>query len=135
MHIFPEYPHTSGSHVSQRRINKQKDAVIHVLQTRQAVILGAFQQLAKRRSKPPKIELHIADAVEKVRHAKVMHDSDDLHGESDDYRIWIPAAKMNDTYLFGVMLHEALHYLATFDGKDICAKDEHYVMALLGDDC
>lgn len=135
MKIFPVYPNTSGSHVSQRRINKQKEGVIRVLQTRRADILAAFQQLAKRRSKPPRIELHIDTAVEKVRRAKVTYDSEDLHGESDDYRIWIPAAKMNDTYLFGVMLHEALHYIATFDGKDICAKDEHYVMALLGDDC
>ena len=42
---------------------------------------------------------------------------------------------MNDTYLLGTMLHESLHYICTFNGKDICSKDEHYVMSLLGDDC
>ena len=135
MNIFPTYPKTSGSHVSQRRINKQKNAVIHILETKQAQIMAAFKKLAKRYSKTPKIELHIEQAIEKVRNAHVIYDSEDLHGESDDYRMWIPAAKMNDTYLMGTMLHEALHYIATFDGQDICEKDEHYVMALLGDDC
>lgn len=135
MNIFPKYPNTSGSHVSQRRINKQKDAVIHILKTKQTQIMLAFDKLAKRHSKTPKIELHIEQAVNKVRNARVTYDSEDLHGESDDYRMWIPAAKMNDTYLMGTMLHEALHYIATFDGQDICEKDEHYVMALLGDDC
>lgn len=135
MSIFPDYPNTSGSHVSQTRINKQKDTVIRILQTKQTQILSAFKQLAKRYSKTPKIELHIDMAIEKVRNARVTFDSDDLHGESDDYRMWIPAAKCNDTYLMGTMLHEALHYVCTFDGNDICSKDEHYVMRLLGDDC
>ena len=135
MSIFPEYPNTSGSHVSQRRINKQKEAVIRIIQTKQPQILAAFKQLAKRYSKTPKIELHIEQAVEKVRNARVTLDSDELHGESDDYRMWIPAAKCNDTYLLGTMLHEALHYICTFDGNDICSENEHYVMRLLGDDC
>lgn len=135
MNIFPIYPNTSGSHVSQRRINKQKDNVIHILQTKKTQILSAFKQLAKRYSKPPKIELHIQKAIEKVKNARVTYESDDLHGESDDYRMWIPSGKMNDTYLMGTMLHEALHYICTFDGKDISAQNEHYVMRLLGDDC
>ena len=135
MNIFPTYPNTSGSYVSQRRINKQKEAVIKILQTKQPQILAAFKQLAKRYSKQPKIELHIDTAIEKVANARVTYDSDDLHGESDDYRMWIPAAKCNDTYLMGTMLHEALHYICTFDGNDICEKDEHYVMKILGDDC
>jgi|TARA_B110000967_G_C18891897_1_gene567961 thymidylate synthase ThyX len=135
MQVFPKYPKTSGSHISQRRINKQKEAVINVLQTKQPQILAAFKQLAKRHSKQPKIELHIEQAIDKVNNACVTYDSDDLHGESDDYRMWIPAAKCNDTYLLGTMLHEALHYICTFDGNDICSKDEHYVMRLLGDDC
>jgi hypothetical protein len=135
MSVFPNYPPTSGSFISQRRINKQKESVINILQTKQSQILAAFKQLAKRHSKQPKIEMHFDQAIEKVRTAKVTYDSDDLHGESDDYRMWIPSAKCNDTYLMGTMLHEALHYIATFDGKDICEKDEHYVMRLLGDDC
>lgn len=135
MNVFPKYPPTSGSHVSQRRINKQKEVVVHILRTKQPQIRKAFEQLAKRYSKPPKIELHIEQAIEKVYAARVTYDSEDLHGESYDYRMWIPAAKMNDTYLMGTMLHEALHYICTFNGKDICSENEHYVMRLLGDDC
>jgi len=93
MNIFPTYPNTSGSHVSQRRINKQKDVVIHILKTKQTQIMLAFEKLAKRYSKTPKIELNIEQAIEKVRNARVIYDSEDLHGESDDYRMWIPAAK------------------------------------------
>jgi hypothetical protein len=135
MSVFPSYPNTSGSFISQRRINKQKEAVIAILKTKQPQILAAFKQLAKRYSKQPKIEMHFDQAIEKVRNARVTSDSDELHGESDDYRMWIPAAKCNDTYLLGTMLHEALHYICTFDGNDICEKDEHYTMRLLGDDC
>lgn len=135
MRIFPEYPDTSGSHVSQRRINKLKEPVVQILRQRADTIRKAFEKLATRYDKQPVLKLHIDDAIAKVRNARVTEESDSLHGESDGYRMWIPAAKMNDTYLLGVMLHEALHYVATFDGKDICAKDEHYVMRLLGDDC
>ena len=81
------------------------------------------------------IEFNIDQAIEKVKNARVIYSSNNLHGESDNYRIWIPSAKMNDTYLLGTMLHESLHYICTFNGKDICSKDEHYVMNYLGDDC
>lgn len=135
MIIFPTYPKTSGSYVSQRRINKLKPIVIDILKTKQSQILSAFRKLASRYSKMPKIELHIEEAIEKVKNARVTAGSEDMHGESDDYRIWIPRNKTNDTVLLGTLLHEALHYICTFNGKDICAKDEHYVMALLGDDC
>lgn len=90
MNIFPTYPNTSGSHVSQRRINKQKDVVIHILKTKQTQIMLAFKKLAKRYSKTPKIKLNIEQAIEKVRNARVIYDSEDLHGESE---MWIPAAK------------------------------------------
>lgn len=135
MSIFPEYPETSGSFVSQRRINKLKPVVIQILENKQQHILNAFKKLATRYSKPPKIVLHIEDAIDKVKNARVTSESDSMHGESDDYRIWIPKNKTNDTVLMGTLLHEALHYICTFNGQDICEKDEHYVMALLGDDC
>ena len=133
--IFPTYPDTSGSRVSQRRINKQKYLVIQTLERKEHDIRKAFKQLARRYSKLPKIELHLHRAIEKVRNARVTHESKDLHGESDDTRIWIPSNKINDVRLMGILLHESLHYICTFDGKDICSKDEHYVMRLLGDDC
>ena len=138
MNIFPIYPDTSGSFVSQRRINKQKELVIKILKEKQPQILMAFKQLAKKYTNAPKIKLHIDEAIEKVKNTKVIKvtaNSDDYHGASDNYRMWIPAAKMNDKYLQGTMLHEALHYICTFNNHDICCKDEHFVMALLGDDC
>ena len=30
---------------------------------------------------------------------------------------------------------KVLHYFAYINGKEICEKDEHYVMRMLGDDC
>tara|TARA_B110000008_G_C16952550_1_gene556880 strand:+ start:1185 stop:1592 length:408 start_codon:yes stop_codon:yes gene_type:complete len=135
MNIFPTYPNTSGSYVSQRRINKLKPKVIEILENKQAIILKAFQQLSARYSRPPVIQLHVEEAIQKVMNARVTGESGEMHGESDDYRIWIPKNKANDTLLFGTLLHESLHYICTFNGKDICSKDEHYVMRLLGDDC
>ena len=51
------------------------------------------------------------------------------------YKIWISSNKLSDDELVGTILHESLHYLVTFNGNDICEKDEHQVMAKLGDDC
>ena len=62
--IFPEYPKTSGSYVSQRRINKCKPQVIEILRTKQTQILKAFKKLATRYSRKPRIELHIDEAIE-----------------------------------------------------------------------
>ena len=91
--------------------------------------------MAARYEKSPVIRLNIDAAIDKVQNARVSGESDAMHGESDDCRLWIPKNKVNDTLLLGTLLHEALHYICTFNGKDICAKDEHYVMRLLGDDC
>jgi len=135
MIIFPDYPNTSGPYVSQRRINKLKPKVIEILNTKKSIILKGFQKLAARYEKSPVIRLNMDAAIDKVRFARVSGESDAMHGESDDYRLWIPKNKINDTLLWGTMLHEALHYICTFNGKDICTKDEHYVMRLLGDDC
>ena len=134
-YIFPEYPDTSGSHVSQRRINKLKDAVIEILQKNESTILSAFKQLAKRYSKPPKVNLKIDIAVNKVRNAVVCREDEDDFGWCSEEKIWIPTTKMNDTFLLGLLLHESLHDCCTFGGKNICEKDEHHVMRLLGDDC
>ena len=83
MNIFPIYPDTSGSFVSQRRINKQKELVIKILKEKQPQILKAFKQLAKKYTNAPKIKLHIDEAIEKVKNTKVIKvtsKSDDYHG-------------------------------------------------------
>ena len=132
MNIFPTYPNTSGSFVSQRRINKLKPKVIEILQTKQHIILKAFQQLAARYSRPPNIKRTLKKLYKssKCTSGRIK----EMHGESDDYRIWIPKNKANDTLLF-VLFTRIINHICTFNGKDICSKDEHYVMRLLGDDC
>ena len=133
--IFPDYPDTSGSVVSQRRINQVKPRVIHILRNHETDIRKAFETLATRRRKRPprKIEMHFESAIAKVENAKLCAASEWAHGESDDTCIWIPANKLNDTMLMGTILHESLHYIATFDGKDICTRDEHLAMKWLGE--
>ena len=135
--IFPNYPNTSGSYVSQKRINKVKNIVIQILIEEEKKILNAFKILAKKKYKNKKInvELNLNLALNKVNNTFVSKKNDDLHGESDDNKIWISKNKLNDQELIGTILHESLHYICTFNGNDICTKDEHYVMSILGDDC
>jgi hypothetical protein len=133
--IFPDYPKTSGSHVSQRRINKLKQEAIDIITKNERSIQLAFQKLASRYTKNIVIDLKLDVAVSKIQNAVVSRESEIDWGYSDDEKIWIPTIKMNDTFLLGILLHESLHYCCTFNGKDICSKDEHYVMRLLGEDC
>ena len=135
--IFPIYPETSGPYVSQKRINKVKKLVICILNEEKEKIVKAFNTLAKRKYKDKKIQidLNLNLAVEKVMNTFLSKESNDLHGESDDNKIWISCNKLNDQELVGTILHESLHYICTFNGNDICSKDEHYVMRILEDDC
>ena len=133
--IFPDYPETSGSYVSQRRINKLKPKAIDIIIKNKKSILLAFKKLASRHSKNINIQLNLDIAVSKIENAVISRESELDWGYSDDEKIWIPIIKMNDIFLLGVLLHESLHYCCTFNGKDICSKDEHYVMRLLGEDC
>ena len=135
--IFPNYPNTSGSYVSQKRINKVKNIVINILVEEEEKILNAFKTLAKKKykNKKIKIELNLNLALNKVNNTFISKFNDDLHGESDDNKIWISRNKLNDQELVGTILHESLHYICTFNSNDICSKDEHYVMNILGDNC
>ena len=135
--IFPKYKYNSGSEVSQRRINKAVKIVLNIIESEKEKIKKAFKELAskKHKDKKIKIEYDFESSIERIKNTRVSKDSDDIHGESDFYTIWISANKLSDDELVGAILHESLHYLATFNGKDICQKDEHYVMRLLGDDC
>lgn len=133
--IFPIYPETSGSHVSQKRINKLKKKAIEIITKNERSIHVAFRKLQSRHSKPITMDLKLEVAVHKIKNAVVCPGSDEDWGFSDEEKIWIPTIKMNDTFLLGILLHESLHYCCTFNGKDICSKDEHYVMRLLGEKC
>ncbi len=135
--IFPLYKNTSGSEVSQRRINKVIKIVLKILEEEENKIKKAFKELANKKYKDKKIniEYNFNSSIERIKNTKVSNSNEDLYGESDFDTIWISANKLSDDHLVGTILHESLHYLATFNKNDICEKDEHYVMRLLGEDC
>lgn len=133
--IFPDYTFNSGSYVSQKRINKAIRVVVKILEDEENKIKKAFKELANKKYKGKKITINFdfKSSIERVKNAKVNKESDLVDGESDYYQIWINSNQISDDLLIGVLLHESLHYLATFNNKDICEKDEHYVMGLLGE--
>lgn len=57
--IFPNYPETSGSYVSQRRINKLKSKAIDIIIKNKTSIQLAFKKLASRHSKNINIHLDL----------------------------------------------------------------------------
>ena len=133
--IFPDYTFNSGSYVSQKRINKAKKVVIRILEVEQNKIMKAFKELANKKYRGKKISINFdfQSSIDRVNNARVNKGSDVVDGESDYEQIWINSNKISDDLLIGVLLHESLHYLTTFNNKDICEKDEHYVMGLLGE--
>eukprot|EP01084_Bolivina_argentea_P125102 221687_1 len=135
-YIFPDYREVSGSHVSQKRINVAKQIVCLILQQEERKITKAFDDLARKKYRGKKmiLSVDIPSAIKRVQTAKVKRDNDYDYGEADDENMWISACQLSDEYLVGTILHEALHYIAKFNGKDICEKDEHYVIKSLGDD-
>ena len=133
--VFPDYPGTSGAQVSQRRVNRLKPTAIAVLQDRERVVFRAFQAFARRRhsDRPPKVRFDLTSALRRVEGAAVC--AEGVYGECDEERVWVAREKMNDAYLLGTLLHEALHFSTTFNGKFVCEEDEHAVFRDLGDDC
>ena len=137
--IFPVYPDTSGSRVSQRRINQAKGRVAETLARHEDVIRRAFQRLEKRgknkkRKGARRIVCFPERAMCRVASTRLCPASEHILGESDDTTIYIAANKLNDAMLEGTILHEALHYYAEWeDEHDICTKDEHMVMRWLGE--
>ena len=59
-HIFPVYPPTSGSHASQRRVNKLKPVALAILTEEAAKVRRAFQTLARGRGKGIQLDLDAA---------------------------------------------------------------------------
>lgn len=133
--IFPIYKEISGSYVSQKRINRAKSIVLEILNTEKDKIEKAFITLAKRKYKDKNIliKYNFNSSINRVVNARLSNENDDIDAETDDNIIWICKNKMSDAHLIGAILHESLHYLAKFNNKDICEKDEHYVMEMLGE--
>ena len=64
---------------------------------------------------------------------------DDCWGESNDEYVHVSSKfNMSDADIQGTLLHEALHYIARIDRgygyRDMCARAEHDVMKMLGED-
>lgn len=134
--IFPKYRNISGPKVSKKRIRRATRIVKLILEEEEDKIVKAFKMLVKKRyNSKKKVEVDIDSAIECVDNTVLSKESDEIYGESDGEKIWISEVKMSDEYLVGTILHESLHHICTLDGKDICEKDEHYVMNYLGDDC
>lgn len=134
--IFPTYHKKSGPYVSQRRINKLKILTKNILSEESQRIETVFMNYIRKRHKDRvlKVTVDIEGAMQRVDNTYVCHD-ESLFGESDGEKIWISKEKMSDAYLLGTLLHEALHFTVSINGKSMCEKEEHLVFALLGDDC
>jgi hypothetical protein len=134
--VFPEYKYNSGPIVSNKILERAKKIVINILTNEQTKIEKAFKLLTRRyKDKYIEISYDYDAAYRRVRSTKLCPASDDCYGESDESGIWICKNKIDYPELVGTILHEALHYFAYFNNKEICEKDEHYVMRALGDDC
>ena len=134
--VFPEYKYNSGPIVSNKILKRAKKIVIEILTNEKDKIEKAFKSLTKRyKDKYIEITYDYEAAYRRVRSTKLCPASEDCYGESDESGIWICKNKIDYAELVGTILHEALHYFAYFNNKEICEKDEHYVMRILGDDC
>ena len=134
--VFPEYKYNSGPIVSNKILKRAKEIVIEILTNEKQKIEQAFKSLTKRyKDKYIEITYDYEAAYRRVRSTKLCPASDYCYGESDESGIWICKNKIDYAELVGTILHEALHYFAYFNKKEICEKDEHYVMRILGDDC
>eukprot|EP01084_Bolivina_argentea_P273644 466174_1 len=133
--IFPNYRNISGSIVSQKRINKAKKIVIMLLKEESKKIIKAWKQFISKRYKRKNVilKVDIKNAIKRVKTTKLQPDDDETYGEADEDMIWVTEAPLSDEGLIGTILHEALHFMATLNGKEICEKDEHSVIKVLGD--
>jgi len=134
--VFPEYKYNSGPVVSNKILKRAKKIAIDILINEKDKIEKAFKLLTKRyKDKYIEITYDYEAAYRRVRSTKLCPSNDYCYGESDESGIWICKNKIDYPELVGTILHEALHYFAYFNKKEICEKDEHYVMKILGDDC
>ena len=134
--LFPVYPATSGSLVSQRRVHRIQGIAIELVRSKQTLIERAFRNFATKRynHRPVRVKMLWKNIETRILSAAVCRD-ESVYGECNESQIWISKEKMNDIYLLGTMLHEALHYGCTFNGNWICEDDEHTIFRSLGDDC
>ena len=135
--VFPEYTYTSGPVLSNKTLVRAKKIVIDIMKEERNKIENAFLTLAKKKYKGEKKEIRFdyETAIKRIYSTKLGAENEYCYGESDEKQIWIFKNKIPYDILVGTILHEALHYFAYFNNKEICEKDEHAVMRMLGDDC
>ena len=135
--VFPVYTYKSGPILSNKILMRAKKIVIDILKEEGKKIECAFISLAKKKYKGKKVNIDFDydTAIKRICSAKLGGENEDCYGESDEKQIWIFKNKIPYDTLVGTILHEALHYFAYFNKKEICEKDEHDVMRALGDDC
>ena len=112
-----------------------KILAVALLRKEEKRIYKAFLDFSKKRYKdnPPQVLLDMEACIQRVYSALVCPEG--IYGECDEHRIWIAKEKMNNAYLLGTLLHEALHYSVRFNKQFICEEDEHCIFRKLGDDC
>jgi len=135
--VFPIYKYNSAPVLSNKILKRAVDIVIKILIEEKSKIEKPFKYLAKKKYKGKNIKIYFdyETAIKRVYSTKIGSENDDCYGESDEKQIWIFKNKIPYDILVGTILHEALHYFAYFNGKEICESDEHQVMRMLGDDC
>ena len=118
--VFPEYKYNSGPIVSSKILRRAKKIVIEILTNERNKIEKGFK-LLRRRYKDKYIEItyDYESAYRRVKSTKLCPANEDCHGESDDSGIWICKNKIDYPELVGTILHEALHYFAYFNNKEI----------------
>lgn len=84
---------------------------------------------------PESVVVDVDRAIDRVRRCCVSDAvPDDCWGESDFFDVRIsPREAFTDAELLGTMIHEALHYCATWDGHDIASHIEHEAMRHMGE--
>ena len=135
--VFPVYTYKSAPILSNKTLMRAKKIVIDILKEEGEKIECAFISLAKKKYKGKKVNIDFDydTAIKRVCSTKLGGENEHCYGESDEKQIWIFKNKIPYDTLVGTILHEALHYFAYFNKKEICEKDEHDVMRALGDDC
>ena len=135
--VFPNYTYKSGPIVSRKIIKRAVEVVRRILTHERKKIEKAFKTLADIRygHNKARVTFDYDNAYRRVLATKLCPANEYCYGESDNTGIWICKNKIHYAELVGTILHESLHYFAYFNDKEICEKDDHYVMRMLGDDC
>ncbi len=135
--VFQIYKYNSAPILSKKILTRAIYIVIKIFDEERNKIEKAFSDLARKRyrGKVINIDFDYETVYRRVYSTKISSENEYCYGESDENQIWICRNKVPYDILVGTILHEALHYFAYFNGKEICEKDEHYVMRQLGDDC